>query len=422
MKTRRFLALLLIPMLLDCSAKAFYGTPIKKLKAKVVLDPAITGVFRWKEAVRGSIDSVGRHFEQGAGVGLVVDTICLWNSAGDDSGFASDRLMRDIPRGRADVVICFSAKAEASARSMDDLTMLQFGYILVAVSERELFSGDLPETQLTHRLANYLGALKMYPHRYRKMLQDNENIAYKPGVEVFERRKTVELPMFHPGNCRIMEVIGNSPARRLEWNAAIWDTVLVTYAKIVRRYGFWKTGPKDYLVNCELNDFYQFDPYKRLSDWAAICGLDSSAALYLDSMQLVAERIVRKCQFDANRPGLICEHYRVVRRYFSQPEQDWLSAFYATAQWHRCLLHLCLGHEEKARVEFDEFIKSSMRAGPEEARFRQSFAIRKALYAKIRGDAAPDADSVAAVSDTLATEPSDDSVLVPLDSSAAKPE
>jgi len=267
---------------------------------KVAADPSFAQGIHWRDNAANLISTASDLYYSWFNIRFRIDTMVIVQVDSAGCGglmLDNDCLMRQIPRGNADIVICFSKEGSPADYSYAGYTLYRQGYVVIKQGSGASVSRGYKASflALVHEIGHVFGAVHIYP-------DPDPNVRYvmNPSLsdQVYDKQgkdSVLLFPDFHPANRAIIAALINRPFANRHWGAERWPAIRAAYDAMRREYGNFSIASGGTLRNYELNALYQNEPYSYLSTWASACGLDSLALIYCDSFKIVSNAMISTC-------------------------------------------------------------------------------------------------------------------------------
>ncbi|MBD3239478.1 MAG: hypothetical protein GF331_02760 [Chitinivibrionales bacterium] len=332
--------------------------PVRTVRVRVVADSGFAENTVWKTNAQTLIDAASDHFTSWFNIALAIDTMQIWDFTQSDcydSMFEWDCLSNAVGPGSSDIVVLFT-----KASSRHDFTIAGFGQyetgcIRVAQADWHHVRGGFEYAFLTliHELGHLFGAFHVFHDDVRK-----EHHVMNPALShklLTKKGTETELlvPEWHPANRTIVRALLHRPFHDSDWNAGHWPAIERAYQQVRREFIGFAVDERGQVVRHALNALSQTEYFYYLSSWAAMCGMDSCALLYVDSLATVLRAIEATCRnCGSNCQARMCLHmgYRFGR------SADWLDN--RLAYYHLKKAHILLSvAEDDAEEEYETFVE-----------------------------------------------------------------
>jgi hypothetical protein len=328
------------------------------IRVKVVADPSFASHAMWEKNARNLIDNASAFYRDWFEVAFVIDTMVVWDIEAEPCHtvmFDWDCLVKSVPRGNADIVIHFT-KERRLTYGLAGISLFDFGYVRVTQSDWGNLQGGYEKAFMTlvHELGHQFGAFHVYlDDRYKQLRVMNpylsDKLITKQGMQT-----TITMPDWHPANQIVVRALRSRPFSVEGWTAEQWPAIEAAYREARAQYLPFRVDSAERLSNHEQNELYQPDYYYFLAGWASLCGLDSCAMSYIDSMATVLRAIRRTCVECAPHCAThLC-------RYTGSSEwriDEWLDRRLAMYHFERATLNARFGRTSEAARDFAEFDK-----------------------------------------------------------------
>jgi len=269
------------------------------IRVKVVADPSFASHAMWQKNAANLVGTASAFFKDWFEVEFVIDTLVVWDiekAPCHTVMFDWDCLVKTIPRGNADIVIHFT-KERRRTYGLAGISLFDFGYVRVTQADWGNLQGGYEYAFMTlvHELGHQFGAFHVYLDDNQKKLYVmnpylSEKLIAKKGMQT-----ALVMPEWHPANRTIVRALRSRPFSIEGWTPAHWPAIEAAYREVRTTYLPFGVAGDGRLSGHEFNEMYQPDYYYFLANWAALCGVDSCAMGYIDSMATVLRAMRRTC-------------------------------------------------------------------------------------------------------------------------------
>lgn len=265
---------------------------------KVVVNSTFASNALWKNNVHTLISAASKTYESWINVNFVVDTMIIWDvekSLGRQKLFVYDCLMKEIPRGRSDIVVYFM-KELMPTEFWAGISLYTRGYVMVKqIDDSVIRDGfQIAFHTLVHELGHVFGATHTY-------FDNNGHEIMNPSihdklVEKVGKERVYTEPEFHRGNVTIMTALANRPFGDTIWSGDLWKNIRRAYNQTRREYCSFSITASGEIANHTYDEFIEAHIFGYLSSWAQMCGRESLAIRYLDTLDLYYQAVNRTCK------------------------------------------------------------------------------------------------------------------------------
>jgi hypothetical protein len=326
---------------------------------KVVVSPDFGINSLWQNNVTNLMRAAGSFYRSCANLDFVVDTMMVWDikaSPKHESVSEDVYLMKEVPKGGADVVVYFSKRVshQTAPWFLLGFSHVQFGYLTVTETNWNKTEGGregylLAYHTLVHELAHMFGAVHVY--------EDKAHLDFMNPIaseDLVETGVTVDYqePNFNGSNMDIVQVLAHRPFSPGDRIQIPWEKVADAYRTLHRKESPW-TLSDGYLHNFEFDVCTEEDPYYFLATWASLWGKHELAMRYLDSLEIVCRAIVATCRSgDATPESRICTRARLS---LANPQGE-APLVHLSLLRDRAIFLLRAQNREKAEGYIDSFV------------------------------------------------------------------
>lgn len=191
------------------------------------------------------------------------------------------------------------------------------------------------------------------------------------------------IPEWHPANRTIVQALARRPFHNDEWRPEHWPAIEQAYRTVRREFIGFVIDEHGRMAGHEHNALFQVDYYKYLSSWAALCGMDSCALLYIDSLATVLRAVDATCRVcGTNCQAHLCRH----SRHWRSRSTEWLDN--RLAHYHRDKAHILLGlDEDDAEAQYQTFLDLlPTLSAADKRKYRAAFELRRERIRARRSD------------------------------------
>jgi hypothetical protein len=283
-----------------CNGPGLIPAGHRTIHTRVVVDPEIAALSHWQESVIQIFRSTNNIMASTTGVTFTIDTMFVVDIEKRPSYpvlLLADCLVKEIPRGKSDVVVFFSTKGNP-ASLIAGMTQYELGYAHIRLTRSAGDTAINPHVTgiLVHAFAHMLGAVHCY--------YNHDNITVmNPFIHdglVDEPKSAGEYTRerFHPGNQKIMHVMARRPFTENLWDTGEWEPIRTVYDDVRKKYNSWEIDGNGEIAGYESDAFHEGNLLLYLSSWSSLCGRPREALGYLDSLTMLLTAIRKTCDHE----------------------------------------------------------------------------------------------------------------------------
>jgi hypothetical protein len=289
-----FVACLIIVPVIRCAAPLREVAVSRTVHIKIVVDPSIATHPDWQRSMTAVFDSAGSIMNAWAHLAFTIDTFAVWESgkaASHDSLFAGDCLVKEVPKGKSDIVVCFDSWG-TSPPLIEELLRYEQGYVCLHMPPSGRNAGiDIRAMHaVVHELAHVFGAVHCYNDSNAVTLMN----PFVSEGKRFEGDTDREIK-FHKGNGLIMTALSQRPFTDAGWDRAMWPPIKKVYDDVSGRFNQSCIDESGELVHYESDAFHEGNLLMYCASWASLCGLPDTALACLDSLAALYRAIKITC-------------------------------------------------------------------------------------------------------------------------------
>jgi hypothetical protein len=304
--------------------------------------------------------------------------------------FDWDCLAKSVQVDSADIVVHFTKQRDPYRYRLAGIALYDLGYVRVTQADWASVEGGYEQAFITliHELGHVFGAFHVFRDlKYKAHCVMNprlsDKLLVKKGLET-----VVQVPDWHPGNQVLIRALKQRPFRASEWKQEHWPDIEHAYRTVRQEYCGFRVDERGRLTGHDEDELYEPDYYAFVATWAAQCGMDSCALMYIDSMAVVLEAMKNTC-LDC---GTSCQaHVCWYTGFHDWRIERWFD--HRLAYYHLDKAHLLVsaGSMEEAEAEFDAFLKLERNMSvTDKQRYRAAFDYYRA---RSRTDPEPEEDN-----------------------------
>lgn len=378
-------ALALSILLTGCAALFTQAPPpARTVHVKVVADPSFAGHSRWRANAQNLVAAASDVYRSWFGLGFVVDTMVVWDMASSpcyQTMFDWDCLCSRVGRDSADIVVHFVKAANPEEHRLAGISLYEQGYVRVTQADWPQAVGGYQHAFITlvHELGHAFGAFHVYhdqkhPAHYIMNPVLSPKTVFRRGVEL-----ETNVPEWHPANQVIIRAMRDRPFAGAGWDSANWNRIHAAYRTVRQQYVGFRIDSRGRMVDFADNELVQPDYFSYLSSWAMLCGEDSLALQYLDSVRVTLDGVRNTClDCGANCQAHVCWYAGTQ----SREVERWYRTHIALYSLEKAHLLLRAGEFAQAEDAFRTFesLRSAMSLA-DKRRHRAAFEYYRDHYA-----------------------------------------
>jgi hypothetical protein len=367
----------------SCAGLArMYAPPARVFHVKVVADISFADNIMWKKNAASLIENASSFFTSWFGAAFIVDTMIVWGheqSPCFSTMFEMDCLVKSIPKGNSDIVVYFNKERDPRDYWLIGLAQLEFSYVRVTQADWIQYKGGYEEALLIliHELCHLFGAMHVDPGN--KSNQNDLMLPWMSNTLIDTKGKGVNItiPDFHPANAAIVNTCIGRSFDIHPRDTSFWSKIHSAYRSLRNVYCTVNIE-KGKLRALKTVDFLPHDYYRFCAEWASLCGHDSTAFVYADSIRIAADAWKAMCEEGgANCQSSFCRRTGCSKAAISLVYQSRIAGYHYVLAG----LHLRNGSVATAMRGLDEFLElyPEMKVDVKN-KFRNGFALRGELY------------------------------------------